>query len=290
MHLQLLLNSLRLNYHYIDEYIFDKSWYFCEYVIPCSMLRYIVDGEAVFRINEKKITVIKGDLVYIPVDCSLKCESLSNSFRFISIRFSLDFPIVNKKYYTKLFVSDSLIKSISEKTANYFYELMKIREEDSLYIEIIRRGHLNIIFAEMLEINRKISDTTIQKEIEYLVTNGDQRFSVVVDYIMQNPGSNLSKEELCKLVGISYTSLRRLFKQHTGQSMGMFIRDVRLRFAAQKLILTHENVSIISYSLGFDDANYFSRIFKERYKDTPTEYRKKSLEKNKVFKKIIMDD
>lgn len=289
MHLQLLLNSLRLYYHYIDEYIFDKNWYFCEYVIPCSMLRYIVDGKAVFRINDKKLIVEKGDLVYIPVDCSLKCEPITNTFRFISIRFSLDFPIVNKQYYSKLFIRDFLVKSISEKKANYFYELMKIREEDSLYIEMIRRGHLNIIFAEMLEINRKLSDTTIQKEIEYLVTNGDQRFSIVVDYIMQNPGGNLSKEELCKLTGLSYTSLRRLFKQYTGQSMGVFIRDVRLRFAAQKLILSHDNISSISFGLGFDDPNYFTRIFKEKYKNTPTEYRKKNSEKNNIYKKVIME-
>ena len=71
----------------------------------------------------------------------------------------------------------------------------------------------------------------------------------------------------------SPSSLRRLFKEHTGKSPGAFVKDLRMTTAARRLLVTDQRISAIAYELGFDDPNYFARIFKSVFGVSPQEYR-----------------
>lgn len=72
---------------------------------------------------------------------------------------------------------------------------------------------------------------------------------------------------------MSPSSLRPLFKGHTGKSPGAFVRDLRMTAAARLLLVADRRISAIAYELGFDDANYFARIFKSTFGVSPQEYR-----------------
>ena len=49
---------------------------------------------------------------------------------------------------------------------------------------------------------------------------------------------------------------------------------------AKKLLLsTNMSISEVGYSVGYNDANYFARVFKRQEKITPSEY-KKQLQNN----------
>ena len=48
--------------------------------------------------------------------------------------------------------------------------------------------------------------------------------------------------------------------------------------AARRLLVTNDRVSTIAYELGFDDQNYFARMFKSVFGVSPNQYRKASRE------------
>ena len=61
----------------------------------------------------------------------------------------------------------------------------------------------------------------------------------------------------------------------TGLSPVEYIREQRLKRAAQLLETTRYSITEITYMVGLNDSRYFSRCFKHSYGMTPTEYRQR---------------
>ena len=76
------------------------------------------------------------------------------------------------------------------------------------------------------------------------------------------------------MLGISPTNLYRKIKALTGQTATEFIRNIRLKRAAQLLKNEHLNVSEVMYMVGFTHHSYFTRCFKELFGVSPKSYSK----------------
>ena len=70
----------------------------------------------------------------------------------------------------------------------------------------------------------------------------------------------------------SKSTLHRKLKSLTGLSPWEFIRNIRLKHAAQMLKNNVGNVSEIAFKVGFNDPKYFSRCFKAEFGMTPKEF------------------
>lgn len=78
---------------------------------------------------------------------------------------------------------------------------------------------------------------------------------------------------LIKEIGMSRTSLYRKIKALTGQSINEFVREVKLKRAADLIRNESYSVSQASYEVGFNSIKYFRKIFKEKYGTTPLRFR-----------------
>lgn len=77
--------------------------------------------------------------------------------------------------------------------------------------------------------------------------------------------------ELAESIAMSRSNLLRKVKQETGESVSVFIRNVRLHHAKQLLKEDALTVSEISYKVGFNSTSYFTKCFRELYGYTPGE-------------------
>lgn len=109
----------------------------------------------------------------------------------------------------------------------------------------------------------------------FLISPHDEEIMKKVMYIIEQ---NIDKvdftiEELAATIGINRTSFQNKIKSLTGLSPVEFVRDIRLKRAAQ--LVTDSNLLIkeISYITGFTDTKYFGKCFKAKYGVTPLEYR-----------------
>jgi DNA-binding response OmpR family regulator len=80
---------------------------------------------------------------------------------------------------------------------------------------------------------------------------------------------------LAEKMGFSRSAFYRKFNSLTDLSPASFIRTKRLRQAAKWLAEGDKSVSEIAFDVGFSDAGYFSRVFKDEYKCSPSEFAKK---------------
>ena len=78
-------------------------------------------------------------------------------------------------------------------------------------------------------------------------------------------------EDFGNEVGMSRSQMFRKIKALTGKSCSVYLRSIRLSKAKIMLQNKENNVSEVSYSVGFNSPSYFSHCFKEEFGYTPSE-------------------
>ncbi|HEX9513979.1 MAG TPA: two-component regulator propeller domain-containing protein [Puia sp.] len=104
-----------------------------------------------------------------------------------------------------------------------------------------------------------------EKEKEFM-----QRLLFIIESQLVNPDFDI--EYLCSEIGMSRTKLYQKIKSISGQSIGDFIRAIRLNKA--KEIMTGEDVSLteVMYRIGIQTQSYFTKAFKKEFGKTPTQF------------------
>ncbi|SKA78268.1 two-component system, response regulator YesN [Clostridium sp. USBA 49] len=95
-----------------------------------------------------------------------------------------------------------------------------------------------------------------------------------VIYIKENLKSSLSTEKTAQIINLSRSYFSINFKKYTGMSFKEFIRRERIRYAKTLLVKKDALVSDIAHDIGYEDVNYFIRVFYELTGTTPGEYKK----------------
>ena len=81
--------------------------------------------------------------------------------------------------------------------------------------------------------------------------------------------------ELSAFCHCSNSYLSRIFKRRIGVNINVYVNKVCMEFAKNPLCLSNESIAGIAASVGFDDPNYFSRVFTQIIGISPTEFRKR---------------
>ena len=92
-------------------------------------------------------------------------------------------------------------------------------------------------------------------------------------FIMDHLSENISLEDTAQAVNVSSFYLSKLFKEEKNVNYVTYVTDARME-KARSLLKNHEmSIKEISAAVGFNDQNYFSRAFRNKFGMTPTEFR-----------------
>lgn len=107
-------------------------------------------------------------------------------------------------------------------------------------------------------------------------TNIDNSFiQDILEYIKNNVDSQLSLNSVAEHFGMSTGHLSRLFKEKVGTNFSDFVGHIKFEKATHLLLSDPKaKVSDIADELGYSNLTYFTKLFKEKYGMTPTQYRK----------------
>ena len=95
----------------------------------------------------------------------------------------------------------------------------------------------------------------------------------VQDYITQNIQSDLSLNSIADAFYINPFNLSKMFKDEKGINLIDFIVDQRVQKARELLVTTNISIDRIAEMCGYNATSYFIRKFKEKYYETPKQYR-----------------
>jgi len=102
----------------------------------------------------------------------------------------------------------------------------------------------------------------------------DRRVELVISQIETDVARAWQTAELAALVNLSASRFRHLFKEETGLSLGVYLRERRLERAEFLLRLTFLSIKEVMSEAGMSSMSHFVEYFKQRYGVTPTAYRK----------------
>ena len=127
--------------------------------------------------------------------------------------------------------------------------------------------------AEMMEI---LSEMIRERAKQAGSVSGLTDFSYseyAVRYINNHFSEKIKIQELARHIGISRSYLVKLVRQETGMSPQEYLITVRMRRAADLLSRSNDPIRSISAECGYDDALAFSKVFKSKFGQNPSDYR-----------------
>jgi signal transduction histidine kinase/DNA-binding response OmpR family regulator len=142
-------------------------------------------------------------------------------------------------------------------------------------MDILRRTIVNLIHThQMLRLKYGRNDQ-LEEQVDQIKMKSpdEQLLERVMKVINKNIGnSDLSVDAIAEEVGLSRVHLHRKMKELTGQTPHDFIRNIRLKQAANLLASHNMNITEVMYACGFNNAASFSTIFKKFYGMSPRDY------------------
>lgn len=211
----------------------------------------------------------------------------------------------NKLYYSYII---SISKAVYLNNRNYCTQtvadyLKIIFEEKDSTPDFFHNGTYNLQIANILkEINlqnfssfehhifleAKIHELINQHLLQYKrdidnSANTSNLFSYEVKaihtaavYIQNHMDEIKTVEQVARYVGLNSNKLQRGFNQLFNISVNSFIRNARMSKAEELLINSEETVCQIVSKIGLNSNSYFSKLFKEKFKVSPSQFRIKN--------------
>ncbi len=109
------------------------------------------------------------------------------------------------------------------------------------------------------------------------MTGYSQVVKDVISYIDFHYAEDLSLAFFAEMCSMSKNYLSALFKKEAGITLTDYIHQVRLRRAITLINSSSLSVTTVAASCGYNDINYFTRIFKRTYGMSPKQYQKSIL-------------
>lgn len=234
-------------------------------------LIYVVKGKAIFLKNNRNIVVSEGGiLIYRPSEIQQYEYSLINTSEVYWIHFTgsqassiLDSLCLNQ---------DDIVFGGNSSM------LTSVIDSIITEIQLKEKG-----FGSLCELYFRQLLIMIQRGDEKNKNKVERTYSLIrriEEDMHANYNNNILIEEYAKKYNISICWFIRIFKNKTGRTPQAYIMELRIRKAKELLRYSDLQVAEIASIVGYENALYFSRIFKKSVGVSPMGYKK---EKSRVY-------
>lgn len=249
-------------------------------------LVFVDKGEVIVGANDKKIVLKAGDIIFHkPNEWHSIAANGHNAANVAIVSFICNSPVMsffeNRLTRTNLSqrwliarITDSARLVFKTHLGNPYVQKMVKRDVTPIGSEQL----ISIYIEELLF--SFIQSEEIQKP-EIKTTHKDE-FNRIVSFMEDNICKKLTMDIICKKFNISFSTLKKLFKENAKKGVITYFTEMKIEYAKQLIREGHHNIMQIARILGYETPNYFSLRFKQCVKMTPTEYAKsiKSLQNN----------
>lgn len=223
---------------------------------------FIAEGQTDFIINNQKFTYGANTLVlFRPGEPQIYSATENSEFNYYFIHFSGSKAEEYLNYYG---ITEQVITF--SKPFTWFERLfneMDINHKNSFCEDVC-----NSILMTLLG----IIGGTLRSELP--LNSG--KFATLTHMMRTNCTKNYPISKYADFLGYSEMYFIEIFKKYLHKTPHQYIIDHRLQIAKQLLLTTKDSVKSIAVQVGYPNPRYFSRVFSQKFKLTPSEFRAKN--------------
>ncbi|MCR5255177.1 MAG: AraC family transcriptional regulator [Acetatifactor sp.] len=238
-------------------------------------INYVIDGEVNVYVNGENHSLHTGDLFLVD---SYVPHSVTSPYGNRAILIQIPYSLL-KKYIPDF---ENLSFSIYTKTSNPI-EQTKIMQ----FIETIKKmeilfeirpkgGNLrfnSLVFELLYQLYHNFSSPLSESDLRKKQKNFE-RISLIMDYTNEHFMNPISLDEISSVACLQKEYFCHFFKNQMGLTYLDYLNELRLSHIKEDLSSTDMPVKDILEKNGFTNYKLFRRLFYNKLKTTPTQYRK----------------
>ena len=197
----------------------------------------------------------------------------------------------NEIFKVKNLVQEIFSEELVKKYGSAYLRIMWIRILNLLLHHYERRGRNAAEIEKMLQnynlLDRIQSLQEIRQKIIEMVmecvstesvadANARSKIQMAIGYIQEHFAENLTVNVLAEHYGMSPNYFSSMFKKEMSRSAVNYITELRINQARELLYHSELSVVDISKKVGYEDSQYFFRVFKKYLGMTPLQYQEES--------------
>lgn len=226
--------------------------------IPPSNIRFyeltlLLRGRLSYTENGRPLELVQGDVICLPPDTLRTREEGSEKSDYVSFNFTTDEDIGLPVKMEKVIGNDILLLIAA------YDEMCHGSLNGADVLE--KTAHLLACILLILRGRAK------EKSYNPLTLK-------IMHYLRSNYSKKVTLDDIGRLTFFSPNYCENVFKRETGHSVIDYLLEIRMEAAKKMLADGAYSLGDVSEAVGFDDYNYFSRVFKKRTGYTPSEYKR----------------
>jgi AraC family transcriptional regulator, exoenzyme S synthesis regulatory protein ExsA len=239
---------------------------------------FISSGKKMWKSIYHSYEVSEGDIIFIKKGANLTHQFFDDEFCAIFMFIPDDFIKAFLKRNTALLTASQ--KDLSGQDA-----VLRIQQDQLLgsyyhsiqsYLSLAEKPNEQLLILKFEELllslfsNKKHQDLT-----DYFISLCQNREYHMSRVMEENFAYNLKLENYAQLCHMSLSTFKKSFNQYYRTTPAAWLKDRKLNLALHHILTSELSINQISFECGFEDTSHFIRVFKQKYRLTPLQYRQK---------------
>lgn len=250
----------------IGNMILDPVWAREMHRSGSNELMHVIRGDVSVNLGKSRLEAGTGDTLLVPVGTMHRDEfDLSIGLEVFYVFF--DWP--PSKDYFQIVPLDNVTRLCAPVSAEIgkLCDRMQVgldtgTEADQLLVSSYTHSILLLILREALRADTRHNPEERRHHGQVLLAEARQ-------YIDLHYAEHISLDRIADTLRISPFYLSHLFSRESDLSLVEYITQVRMRKARDLLVGGAKNVSEAAYAVGYNDGNYFSKVFHRYFGVSP---------------------
>lgn len=234
-------------------------------------LRIVVEGEAHLRINGRQIEAKKGYYWLSPPNNLHYVIRCCEDTRIISIKFADNF--LSSKVYNMLgMYGEGIAGRLDSAGLNSFSKMLNncvetyTSSKSKLCKSLFIKNAVEAVLVILIDKCDGFAPETIDSMTGHDILEA-------VSYVKKHFTEELTANDMAKRLGYTPNYFSMKFKSLTGKNFIETVNDERLRLAYYMLSTMDISVNDVAEYVGYSSVAYFSRMFKKKFKNSPSTVR-----------------
>ena len=254
---------------------------------------YIDAGEAHVIANDKTYILRQGEAIFHKPNEFHNIATLNKFANSVIVSFSckskaikffeekiLTFTSYEKELLGR--IVDEAVLSYPDVLSEIYSEKLPKNKSTEFGSEQIIKQNLELLLISLIRNNANAQKRKAKKESVREV-HSDKTVNAIIDYVKANLYNDFTLDDIARELYFSKTYMKSDFKKKMGVSIIQYCLELKLDEAKRLISKKEFTFTEIAYKLNFTSVQYFSRLFKNHTRMTPTEY-SRSIRHGKILK------